>query len=69
LDNNKLYFSKNGVFQNSGVPTSGATGTGAISQCNFRINMGYLFGVTKDNESSETAQMQLRQPSIYYLIR
>ena len=30
LDNNKLYFSKNGVFQNSGVPTSGSTGTGAI---------------------------------------
>ena len=49
LDNNKLYFSKNGVFQNSGVPTSGATGTGAIS-----ITSGnYLFGVTKDNESSE----------------
>ena len=31
MDNNKLYFSKNGVWQNSGVPTSGATGTGAIS--------------------------------------
>jgi len=31
LDNNKLYFSKNGVFQNSGVPTSGATGTGAVN--------------------------------------
>jgi hypothetical protein len=31
LDNNKLYFSKNGVFQNSGVPTSGSTGTGAVS--------------------------------------
>jgi hypothetical protein len=31
LDNNKLYFSKNGTFQDSGVPTSGATGTGAIS--------------------------------------
>jgi hypothetical protein len=31
LDNNKLYFSKNGVFQNSGVPTSGATGTGALA--------------------------------------
>ena len=29
LDNNKLYFSKNGTFQNSGDPTSGATGTGA----------------------------------------
>ena len=31
LDNNKIYFSKNGTFQNSGVPTSGSTGTGAIS--------------------------------------
>jgi hypothetical protein len=31
LDNNKLYFSINGVWQNSGDPTSGATGTGAIS--------------------------------------
>ena len=30
-DNNKLYFSKNGVWQNSGVPTSGSTGTGAMS--------------------------------------
>ena len=29
LDNNKIYFSKNGVFQDSGDPTSGATGTGA----------------------------------------
>ena len=31
LDNNKLYFAKNGTWQNSGVPTSGATGTGAVS--------------------------------------
>ena len=31
LDNNKLYFSKNGTWQNSGVPTSGSTGTGAIA--------------------------------------
>ena len=30
-DNNKLYFSKNGVWQNSGDPTSGSTGTGALS--------------------------------------
>ena len=29
LDNLKLYFSKNGTWQNSGVPTSGATGTGS----------------------------------------
>jgi len=29
MDNLKLYFSKNGTFQNSGDPTSGATGTNA----------------------------------------
>ncbi len=29
MDNQKLYFSKNGTWQNSGDPTSGATGTGA----------------------------------------
>jgi len=29
--NNALYFSKNGTFQNSGDPTSGASKTGAIS--------------------------------------
>ena len=31
LDNSKLYFAKNGTWQNSGDPTSGATGTGAIA--------------------------------------
>ena len=31
LDNNKLYFHKNGTYENSGDPTSGSTGTGAIS--------------------------------------
>ena len=31
LDNNYVYFSKNGTWQNSGVPTSGASGTGGIS--------------------------------------
>jgi hypothetical protein len=31
LTNNKLYFSKNGTWQASGDPTSGSTGTGAIS--------------------------------------
>ncbi len=30
MDNGKLYFSKNGTYQNSGDPTSGSTGTGAI---------------------------------------
>jgi len=31
MDNNKLYFHKNGTYQNSGDPTSGSTGTGAVS--------------------------------------
>ena len=30
-DNMKLYFAKDGAWQNSGVPTSGSTGTGAIN--------------------------------------
>ena len=31
LENSKLYFAKNNTWQNSGVPTSGGTGTGALS--------------------------------------
>jgi hypothetical protein len=41
LDNGKLYFSKNGTWENSGDPTSGATGTGAIS---ISTNTFYHFG-------------------------
>ena len=37
LDNGKIYFSKNGNYQNSGDPTSGATGTGSA----FDITSGY----------------------------
>ena len=37
LDNNKVYVSKNGTWQNSGDPTSGATGTGAM----YSITDGY----------------------------
>ena len=29
MDNGFIYFSKNGTFQNSGDPTSGASGTGS----------------------------------------
>jgi hypothetical protein len=31
MDNLKLYWSKNGTYNNSGDPTSGATGTGAVA--------------------------------------
>ena len=43
LDNSKLYFSKDGVWQNSGDPTSGATGTGSA----FDLVSGttYVFGM------------------------
>ena len=41
LDNSKLYFSKNGTWQNSGVPTSGSTGTGAVS---ITAGKNYGFG-------------------------
>ena len=43
LDNSKLYFSKDGVWQNSGDPTSGSTGTGSA----FDLVSGttYVFGM------------------------
>ena len=50
-DNRKLYFSKNGTFQNSGDPTSGSTGTGAISIST--ANYGYdLVPIVRSNSSS-----------------
>ena len=48
MDNNKLYFSKNGTFQNSGDPTSGSTGTGAVS---ITSGQTYFF-VTGDADGS-----------------
>ena len=38
LDNSKLYFHRNGTYEDSGDPTSGSTGTGAIS-----IASGYAY--------------------------
>jgi len=53
LDNNKLYFSKNGTWQNSGDPTSGATGTGAISidAASSTVLGVYYIGATEINSS------------------
>ena len=39
LDNHKIYWSKNGVWQNSGYPTSGSTGTGSA----FDLATGYTY--------------------------
>jgi hypothetical protein len=50
LDNNKLYFSKDGVFQNSGDPTSGATGTGAVSiTAPSSTTDGFYYFASSDN--------------------
>jgi len=58
LDNNKLYFSKNGTWQNSGDPTSGATGTGAISisDPDNTIIGSYLFAFGCRNNDGVTWQ-------------
>jgi hypothetical protein len=56
LDNNKLYFSKNGTWQNSGDPESGATGTGAISITNpTSTTNGAYFPSICDGSSSANA--------------
>ena len=53
LDNNKIYFSKNGTFQNSGVPTSGSTGTGAA----YTLASGYTYTpMFSTNASADTFQ-------------
>ena len=51
LDNNKLYFSKNGTWQNSGDPTTGSTGTGSA----FDLDAGgaYAFGFTSNDTGTD----------------
>ena len=50
LDNNYIYFSKNGVWQNSGDPTSGSSGTGAA----YSVTSGqtYFLGTSTKNGTS-----------------
>ena len=46
LDNQEVYFAKNGTWQNSGDPTSGATGTGGVDTDDPADRSGfYFFGV------------------------
>ena len=59
LDNSKLYFSKNGTWQNSGVPTSGSTGTGAISIDAISITTtGVYFPASGDYGSTQNCTNQ-----------
>ena len=58
LDNNKLYFGKNGSWVYSGVPTSGSTGTGAISiiAASTTNEQAYFFGQNDDTGTSATSK-------------
>jgi hypothetical protein len=58
MDNNKLYFSKNGTFQDSGDPTSGSTGTGAIS-----IISGVTYGIFTSDYNNKVAELNTGSPA------
>ena len=57
MDNSKIYFSKNGTFQNSGVPTSGSTGTGALSIS--ASSTGFYFPAIGDYHSVGTSTFSM----------
>ena len=56
LTNNKLYFRKNGTWEKSGDPTSGSTGTGAISiTAPGSTPLGAYFPSVADGTNSQNA--------------
>ena len=55
LDNNKLYFHKNGTYQNSGVPTSGSTGTGALTIPTPYNGNFFHFAVSDQHDSQDAS--------------
>ena len=66
LDNNKIYWSKNGTFQNSGDPTSGSTGTGAVALTDpASVPLGaYFIAVSYyDNSGQGTFECNFGNPS------
>ena len=63
LDNNYVYFSKNGTWQNSGVPTSGATGTGGIV---LPTTGTYAFTESVRSTSSSNAQVDANFGNGYF---
>ena len=60
LDNHKLYFSKNGTFNNSGDPTSGSTGTGAIA---LDTGQTYFFAVGESGSTAVVSSANFGSPS------
>jgi len=60
LDNHKLYFSKNGTFNNSGDPTSGSTGTGAIA---LDTGQTYFFAVGESGSTAVVSSANFGSPA------
>ena len=54
IDNSKIYFGKNGTWQNSGDPTSGATGTGAVA---LEDNSGGAYFFLASSYGNDVLQM------------
>ena len=62
VDNRKIYFSKNGTYQNSGDPTTGSTGTGSA----FDLTDGLTYFFQAADQSSAagvTLEANFGQPS------
>ena len=60
LDNNKFYFGINGTWENSGDPTSGATGTGAKAIAAASTTpTGYWFPAVSDKHNAYNIQLDM----------
>jgi len=69
LDNNKLYFAKNGTWEKSGNPESGSTGTGAISITSTASTpLGAYFPSVGDATNSQNATFKTNFGSPPYAI-
>ena len=69
LDNGKLYFRKNNdAWQNSGDPTSGATGTGAVSilSASTTSDGAYFFAQTDDTGTSSPSKFEFNFGNGYF---
>jgi hypothetical protein len=55
LDNNYIYFSRNGTWQNSGDPTSGSSGTGAAFSLGTPSSGAYFFAASDNDADVGTA--------------
>ena len=69
LDNNKLYFRKNNdAWQNSGDPTSGASGTGAVSiiAASATNDGAYFFAQTDDTGTTSPSKFEFNFGNGYF---